>query len=200
MRARFADQSLSSLESSYKTTSSSDSFDLSSFLPKKNKAVAKPLGQTTQSLVASSSQPLNESTAQQTFTSQQEGRVFNVSRKDELLSNTTESRADVYAEEENEQEERLPILRKAELKGHERAVTALTIDPSGTRMLSGGYDYKVRFWDFNGMDQGLHSFREVEPWDGYQVKDVHFSNSGDLFLVATGANRAKIYNRDGFQQ
>ena len=86
------------------------------------------------------------------------------------------------------------------MQGHDRAVTALSLDSSGSRLISGGYDYHIQFWDFNGMDRSLQSFRQIEPFEGYQLNDVHFNASGELFVVASGANRAKLYNRDGFLQ
>ena len=57
----------------------------------------------------------------------------------------------------------------------------------------------VKFWDFNGMDQSLSSFRYIEPLNGYQVKDLQWSNTGECFLVATAACMPKLYDRDGFQ-
>ena len=38
-------------------------------------------------------------------------------------------------------------------------VSALAMDPSGARVVTGGYDYDVRLWDFAGMDSSLQSFR-----------------------------------------
>ena len=42
-------------------------------------------------------------------------------------------------------------------------VSALALDPSGARLVTGGYDYDVRFWDFAGMDQALQAFRSLQP-------------------------------------
>ena len=42
-------------------------------------------------------------------------------------------------------------------------VSALTQDPSGARVATGGYDYDVRLWDFAGMDSTLQSFRTLTP-------------------------------------
>lgn len=36
-------------------------------------------------------------------------------------------------------------------------------------MVTGSYDYEVRFWDFNAMDTRMKPFRVLEPWDGNQV-------------------------------
>ncbi len=42
-------------------------------------------------------------------------------------------------------------------------MSALGLDPSGARLVSGGYDYDVKLWDFAGMDANLRSFRSIRP-------------------------------------
>lgn len=42
-------------------------------------------------------------------------------------------------------------------------VSALGLDPSGARLITGGYDYDVKFWDFAGMDASLQAFRSLQP-------------------------------------
>lgn len=42
-------------------------------------------------------------------------------------------------------------------------VSALGLDPSGARLVTGGYDYDVKFWDFAGMDAALQAFRSLQP-------------------------------------
>ena len=41
------------------------------------------------------------------------------------------------------------------------------MDPSGVRVVTGGYDYDVRLWDFAGMDSSLQSFRTIRPCERY---------------------------------
>lgn len=96
------------------------------------------------------------------------------------------------------EKEFLPVTECANLaKHHERAVSALAVDPKGVRMVSGGYDYTINFWDFSGMDRNLQAFREIQPWEGYQIKQLQFSHTGDSFLVASGAVVPKLYDREG---
>lgn len=42
-------------------------------------------------------------------------------------------------------------------------VSALALDPSGARLVTGGFDYNVKFWDFAGMDSSFKSFRQLRP-------------------------------------
>lgn len=71
--------------------------------------------------------------------------------------------------------------RKAE-KENEYAicmqVSALAMDPSGARVITGGYDYEVRLWDFAGMDSSLQSFRTIRPCER-QVIRVTSKGLGD---------------------
>uniref|UniRef100_A0A8D0A6N2 WD repeat-containing protein 70 n=1 Tax=Sander lucioperca TaxID=283035 RepID=A0A8D0A6N2_SANLU len=77
-------------------------------------------------------------------------------------------------------------------------VSALALDPSGARLVTGGYDYDVRFWDFAGMDQALQAFRSLQPCECHQIKSLQYSNTGDVILVVSGNAQAKVLDRDGF--
>lgn len=100
-------------------------------------------------------------------------------------------------EEENENQHRIPLSNEVVLKGHTKVVAALAIDHSGSRVLSGSYDYTVRMYDFQGMNARLESFRQIEPSEGHQVRSLSWSPSADRFLCVTGSAQAKIYDRDG---
>ncbi|OAD80047.1 hypothetical protein PHYBLDRAFT_105693, partial [Phycomyces blakesleeanus NRRL 1555(-)] len=93
----------------------------------------------------------------------------------------------------------LPITHEIRLRDHQRTVSALTLDPSGSRLITGGYDYEVKFWDFSGMDKSFRPFRTLEPCPGHQVHDVLYSLTGDSFLAITGSARAKLYDRNGLE-
>ncbi|KAK3007565.1 hypothetical protein RJ639_014411 [Escallonia herrerae] len=104
-------------------------------------------------------------------------------------------------EDESDAEEadqyRLPLSNEIVLKGHSKVVSALAIDHSGSRVLSGSYDYTVRMYDFQGMNARLESFRQLEPFEGHQVRSLSWSPTADRFLCVTGSAQAKIYDRDG---
>eukprot|EP00479_Gromia_sphaerica_P013774 TRINITY_DN785_c0_g1_i1.p1 TRINITY_DN785_c0_g1~~TRINITY_DN785_c0_g1_i1.p1 ORF type:complete len:147 (-),score=17.58 TRINITY_DN785_c0_g1_i1:175-615(-) len=85
------------------------------------------------------------------------------------------------------------------LKGHDRMVSAMTLDPAGGRLLTGSHDNLVKMWDFAGMDRNLKSFREFNPVEGHPVLCAQFSTTGDRFLVASGAPEICLYDRDGFK-
>ena len=84
--------------------------------------------------------------------------------------------------------------RKAE-KENEYAictqVSALAMDPSGARVITGGYDYEVRLWDFAGMDSSLQSFRTVRPCER-QVVRVASVGTAPAGLATTRLLKLKI--------
>lgn len=109
----------------------------------------------------------------------------------------SDSEDDMEEEEEQQNQYRIPLSNEIVLKGHTKVVSALTVDHSGSRVLSGSYDYTVRMYDFQGMNARLQSFRQLEPSEGHQVRSLSWSPTADRFLCVTGSAQAKIYDRDG---
>ncbi|KAH9450905.1 hypothetical protein H4Q26_005823 [Puccinia striiformis f. sp. tritici PST-130] len=107
-------------------------------------------------------------------------------------------------EEDDDEEEdgrtiQLPTTHEVLLKDHSKTVSALSLDPSGARLVSGSYDYACKLWDFGGMNSSFKPFRSWEPRQSHQVHQAIWSNTGDSFLVITAANQPQIYDRDGAQ-
>ncbi|XP_010540925.1 PREDICTED: WD repeat-containing protein 70 [Tarenaya hassleriana] len=101
------------------------------------------------------------------------------------------------ADEDEENRYRIPMSNEIQLKGHTKVVSALAVDHAGARVLSGSYDYTVRMYDFQGMNSRLQSFRQIEPFEGHQVRSLSWSPTSGQFLCVTGSAQAKIYDRDG---
>ncbi|CAO2629987.1 WD repeat-containing protein 70 [Lemmus lemmus] len=105
---------------------------------------------------------------------------------------------------EDEGEEKNPVLRipdshEITLKHGTKTVSALGLDPSGSRLVTGGYDYGVKFWDFAGMDASRKAFRSLQPCECHQIKSLQYSNTGDMILVVSGSSQAKVIDRDGLE-
>ncbi|XP_041436141.1 WD repeat-containing protein 70 isoform X1 [Xenopus laevis] len=92
----------------------------------------------------------------------------------------------------------IPDSHEITLQHGTKTVSALGLDPSGARLVTGGYDYDVRFWDFAGMDASLQAFRSLQPCECHQIKSLQYSNTGDVILVVAGNSQAKVLDRDGF--
>jgi len=95
----------------------------------------------------------------------------------------------------------LPISHEVEMKtnGHTKTVSALSLDRSGSRVVSGAYDYQMKLWNFSGMNEEMAAFRTVEPQEGHQIRSLQFSNTGDMILVVTGSAQPKLFTRDGME-
>ncbi|KAG8879811.1 hypothetical protein FRB97_001381 [Tulasnella sp. 331] len=107
-----------------------------------------------------------------------------------------------FAEEEPEFDsgESLPITHEVLLKDHSKVVSALALDPSGARIVSGSHDYDCKLWDFGGMGGGVGEakpFKTWEPAGTYYVHDLKFNPAGDQFLVVSGTLEPKLYDREG---
>ncbi len=71
-------------------------------------------------------------------------------------------------EEENDKfDRRFPLSHEITLSHGSKPISALTLDPSGARVVTGSYDYSVKLWDFAGMDSTFKSFRTITPCERY---------------------------------
>ena len=63
----------------------------------------------------------------------------------------------------------IPATHEIRLDHGSKAISALGLDPSGSRLATGSYDFEMRFWDFAGMDRTLQSFRHLTPCEWYEI-------------------------------
>lgn len=92
---------------------------------------------------------------------------------------------------------KIPIANQIDLTGHEKAVSCLSIEPAGNRVVTGSYDYSVKMYDFGGMDSRHRAFKSIEAQENHMVVAISHSPSGDRFIAATGSAQPKIYDREG---
>ncbi|XP_058267356.1 WD repeat-containing protein 70 isoform X2 [Hemibagrus wyckioides] len=102
-------------------------------------------------------------------------------------------------DEDDDPVKKIPDTHEITLQHGTKTVSALALDPSGARLITGGYDYDVKFWDFAGMDAALNAFRSLQPCECHQIKSLQYSITGDVILVVAGNAQAKVLDRDGFQ-
>lgn len=109
--------------------------------------------------------------------------------------------------DDDEDDDEFPVSHEMIIKTHERAVTAATIDPSGTRLITGSMDCTLKFHDFPAMTPTtIRAFKSVDPTatkgsantETHPVHQVLFNPiSASHVLVVTGLPQAKIMSRDG---
>ncbi len=104
------------------------------------------------------------------------------------------------SDEESADEINFPVTNNVDFRHGSKAVTALAIDPTGTRFVSGSLDYEVCFWDFIGMNSSLQSFRSLYPCGNCPIKALAYSSTGDAVLIVSGMAQAKVLDRDGHEK
>ena len=85
------------------------------------------------------------------------------STKDNKDSDDEESDSETEDLDDDNPVKKIPSSHEIVLNHGDRTVSALTLDPSGARLCTGGVDYEVKFWDFAGMDSSLRAFRHIKP-------------------------------------
>ena len=107
----------------------------------------------------------------------------------------------------DDDDEEFPTSHEVILKTHERSVTTLTLDPSGSRLVTGSTDCTLKFHDLASMTPTtLRAFKSVDPTatkgsaasETHPIYHVEFNplSAGHL-LVISATPQAKILSRDG---
>ncbi|CAK7562379.1 MAG: hypothetical protein SEPTF4163_000222 [Sporothrix epigloea] len=121
----------------------------------------------------------------------------------------SDSDSDSNSDSDNDDLDRYPLSHELVFKTHEKAVTSVSLDPSGGRMATGSRDCVVKLYDFASMTPTtLHAFKSVDPWqtgkaaaamsESHPVNHVAFHpQAGNVLLCITAHPQAKILSRDG---
>ncbi len=118
-----------------------------------------------------------------------------------------ESGRDSDEDSDSDEDDEFPISHELILKTHERSVTTITVDPSGSRLITGSTDCTIKFHDFASMTPTtLRAFKSVDPTatkasgnsETHPVHHVEFNPlSPSHVLVVSATPQAKIFSRDG---
>lgn len=124
--------------------------------------------------------------------------------KKKVTGDESDEDSDGSDSEEEEAEDsvayKIPASHEVEMIHGSKAVTALAIDASGARLVSGSIDYELCFWDFAGMDKSMKSFRKIQPCENHPIRCVQYSLTGEYILLVSGSSQAKIIDRDGYEK
>ena len=110
-------------------------------------------------------------------------------------------------DDDSDEDEEFPTSHELVLKTHDRPITTMTVDPSGSRFITGSTDCTIKYHDFASMTPNtLHAFKSVDPTAAKQsassethpVHHVGFNpNSPSQVLVISATPQAKLFSRDG---
>lgn len=113
---------------------------------------------------------------------------------------------DSFSDSEDDEDE-FPVTHELVLKTHDRAVTTLALDPSGTRLVTGSTDSSLKLHDLSAMTPTtIRAFKSVDPFvtkpsqnaESHNIHQVLFHPlSGSQFLCITATPQARIFDRDG---
>ena len=95
------------------------------------------------------------------------------------------------------QAHKVPVSHQTDLCGFGKAVTCVSVEPSGNRLAGGSQDFSLKLFDFGGMDSRGAAFRSVVPESGHVVVALAHSPTGDRLLVATSSAQPRVFDREG---
>lgn len=146
----------------------------------------------------------SSSSSSQSSDSEDENEMVGPPVPDNLKSFVNSTNDPTDSEEEDdvsitERYKTIPASHEVSLEHSSKTVSAISLDPSGARLITGGYDYEIKFWDFAGMDASLQSFRSLKPCESHLIKNLEYGITGDSILITAGNSQAKVLDRDGFE-
>ncbi|KAG6170161.1 hypothetical protein E4U51_001044 [Claviceps purpurea] len=131
-----------------------------------------------------------------------------ISRGENPGSDSAGSDDDSDDSDDSDGADEYPTSHELVLKTHSRAVTTVSLDPAGGRLLTASLDCVVNFYDFASMTPStLRSFKTVDPHEtkksaanaeSHPIHHIEFNPlSGGSFLCISAHPQAKIMSRDG---
>ncbi|KAI1661629.1 WD40 repeat-like protein [Daldinia decipiens] len=128
-------------------------------------------------------------------------------KSQESDSNST-SDSENDSDDDSDDEDEYPTSHEMVIKTHDRAVTSLSLDPAGGRLISGSIDCTVKLHDLSSLTPStIRAFRSVDPYEtkassanteSHPIHHIEFNPlAGSLFLCISAHPQAKILSRDG---
>ncbi|KAL5003213.1 26S protease regulatory subunit 4 [Aspergillus recurvatus] len=111
------------------------------------------------------------------------------------------------SDDDSDDEDEFPVSHELVMKTHERAVTTITVDPSGSRLITGSTDCTIKLHDFASMTPStIRAFKSVDPsarktsaaQDAHAVHHAAFNPISPAYvLVVSATPQPRILDRDG---
>lgn len=110
-------------------------------------------------------------------------------------------------DDDDDDSDEFPVSHELVLKTHERAVTTMTVDPSGARLITGSIDCTLKLHDFASMTPStIRAFKSIDPsekktaavQDTHAVHYVAFNPISPAYVLAVPATaQPRVLSRDG---
>ncbi|KAG7372701.1 FHA domain containing protein [Nitzschia inconspicua] len=86
------------------------------------------------------------------------------------------------------------------LEESHHSISAMVMDPTGARFAIGSMDSSLKLYDFAGFNPvDPIPFQNVIIEDGYPIRNIAYSSTGDRLLIATGSAQPYVVDRDGHE-
>jgi WD40 repeat protein len=115
--------------------------------------------------------------------------------------------SDDDSDDDSEDEDEFPVTHELVIKTHDRAITTIALDASGTRLITGSNDCTLKLHDLSALTPStIRAFKTVDPFttkpsqtaEAHSIYQVLFGpHSGGQFLCITATPQARLFNRDG---
>ncbi|KAJ5099856.1 hypothetical protein N7532_006857 [Penicillium argentinense] len=109
--------------------------------------------------------------------------------------------------DDSDDEDEFPVSHEMVIKTHDRAVTTMTVDPSGARLITGSTDCTLKLHDFASMTPStIRAFKSVDPSEKKQsaaqdTHAVHYAAFNPItpgyVLAVTATAQPRVLDRDG---
>lgn len=130
-----------------------------------------------------------------------------VARPNDKTARDSDDSDDDDDSEDEEEEDEFPVSHEMVFKTHDRAVTSITLDASGGRLVTGSSDCTLKFHDFASLTPStIRAFKSVDPSsvkgsassETHPVHHVSFNPiSPSTILSITALPQPRILDRDG---
>ena len=133
-----------------------------------------------------------------------------INESKQLATKGSESDRDEDSDDDDgdsDEEDEFPVSHELLIKTHDRAITSISLDHSGSRLVTGSNDCTLKLHDFAAMTPTtVRAFKSVDPSttkssansETHPINQVIFNPlSANQMLVVTALPQAKIFNRDG---
>ncbi|OAA67412.1 WD repeat protein [Cordyceps fumosorosea ARSEF 2679] len=122
-------------------------------------------------------------------------------------SNSSSDDSDSDSDSDSDDGDEYPVSHEMVIPTATRAVTSLSLDPSGGRLATGSIDCTVKLHDFSSMTPTtIRAFRTTDPFEvksadnaeSHPIHHVEFNpQAGSVLLCISAHPQAKILSRDG---
>lgn len=128
-------------------------------------------------------------------------------RTTQKKANSSSDDSESDSDNDSDEGDEYPVSHEMVIPTHNRAVTSVSLDPSGGRLATGSMDCTVKLHNFSSMTPTtIRAFRSIDPFEtkaaenaeSHPIHHIEFNpQAGGVLLCVSAHPQAKIISRDG---